>query len=586
MDISTGRHSLAHVMAQAVMEMFPGTKLGIGPCIDDGFYYDFDLPEPLTAGHFPEIEERMGKILKTQTPLTREEYASKEAALAAFAGQTYKEELIRDLPEEEQIAAYHTGENFTDLCRGPHVDNTRELLSWAYKIHAVAGAYWRGSEKNPMLTRLYVYAFPKKDELKAHMAKIEEAQKRDHRKLGPQLDLFFLHETAPGMPYWLPKGLKLFNTLLDFWRREHEARGYQEISAPLINNSSLWVTSGHWDHYRDIMFSIPPVEEGDPTQAIKPMNCPNAMNVYTRTVRSYRELPLRYSDCDVLHRNELSGTLHGLFRVRMFRQDDSHNFITREQIPSEINAILDIADRFYDIFNLAYKPVLSTRPEDFMGDPALWEEAERELHGILSKRFGADGYTVNEGDGAFYGPKIDLIMTDALGRPWQTGTIQLDFQLPHKFALTYADRDGTLKEPVVIHRVIYGSLERFIGILIEHFAGAFPFWLAPVQVGVVPVRTNHNDRGCEVASVLRKAGLRCEVSLEDEGMGGKVNKFRLAKVPYTLIIGDREAEAGTVSVKIRGGKQAQDVPLETFVNICAEMNETLAPALTETFSWI
>ncbi|MCL1807237.1 MAG: threonine--tRNA ligase [Oscillospiraceae bacterium] len=583
MDINIARHSLAHVLAQAVMEMFPGTKLGIGPCIDDGFYYDFDLPEPLTQEHFPEIEKRMGQILKSMSPLTREEYPSKEAALAAFAGQGYKEELIRDLPENEKCTAYHTGEGFTDLCRGPHVENTRELLSWAYQIHSVAGAYWRGSEKNPMLTRLYVYAFPKRDELKAHIAKIEEAKKRDHRKLGPQLDLFFLHETAPGMPYWLPKGLKLFNTLLDFWRKEHEERGYQEISAPLINNHSLWVTSGHWNHYRDIMFSIPPQEEGETTQAIKPMNCPNAMNVYNRTVRSYRELPLRYSDCDVLHRNELSGTLHGLFRVRMFRQDDSHNFITREQIPSEINAILDIADRFYDIFKLSYKPVLSTRPEDFMGDPELWEEAERELRGILGKRFGEDGYTVNEGDGAFYGPKIDLIMTDALGRPWQTGTIQLDFQLPHKFGLTYADRDGTLKEPVVIHRVIYGSLERFIGILIEHFAGAFPFWLAPVQIGVVPVRETHNDYACDVMSVLRKAGLRCEGLMEDEGMGGKVNKFRQAKVPYTLVLGDRETEAGTVSVKIRGGKQAQDVPLEAFVKACAGLNEGQSLELAEDF---
>ena len=583
MDINIARHSLAHVLAQAVMEMFPGTKLGIGPCIDDGFYYDFDLPEPLTQEHFPEIEKRMGQILKSMSPLTREEYPSKEAALAAFAGQGYKEELIRDLPENEKCTAYHTGEGFTDLCRGPHVENTRELLSWAYQIHSVAGAYWRGSEKNPMLTRLYVYAFPKRDELKAHIAKIEEAKKRDHRKLGPQLDLFFLHETAPGMPYWLPKGLKLFNTLLDFWRKEHEERGYQEISAPLINNHSLWVTSGHWNHYRDIMFSIPPQEEGETTQAIKPMNCPNAMNVYNRTVRSYRELPLRYSDCDVLHRNELSGTLHGLFRVRMFRQDDSHNFITREQIPSEINAILDIADRFYDIFKLSYKPVLSTRPEDFMGDPELWEEAERELRGILGKRFGEDGYTVNEGDGAFYGPKIDLIMTDALGRPWQTGTIQLDFQLPHKFGLTYADRDGTLKEPVVIHRVIYGSLERFIGILIEHFAGAFPFWLAPVQIGVVPVRETHNDYACDVMSVLRKAGLRCEGLMEDEGMGGKVNKFRQAKVPYTLVLGDRETEAGTVSVKIRGGRQAQDVPLEAFVKACAGLNEGQSLELAEDF---
>jgi threonyl-tRNA synthetase len=581
MDVSIGRHSLAHVMAQAVAELFPGTKLGIGPCIDDGFYYDFDLPKPISQENFPAIEERMKEILKSQVTLTREEYGSAEAALAAFSGNPYKEELINELPEGDPVTAYHTGEGFTDLCRGPHVENTRELLGWAYKLHSVAGAYWRGSEKNPMLTRLYAYAFPKKDELKAHISRIEEAKKRDHRKLGPQLDLFFLHETAPGMPYWLPKGLKLFNTLLDFWRKEHEERGYQEISAPLINNHSLWVTSGHWEHYRDDMYVIPPREEGGPTQVIKPMNCPAAMVVYNRTVRSYRELPLRFSDCDVLHRDEASGTLHGLLRVRMFRQDDSHNFLTREQIPSEINAILDIADKFYGVFGLSYKPVLSTRPDDFMGDPALWEEAEKVLHTSLSARFGDGGYTVNEGDGAFYGPKIDIIMTDALARQWQMGTIQLDFQLPGNFNLTYADRDGTLKEPVVIHRVIYGSMERFIGLLIEHFAGAFPFWLAPVQIGIVPVRENHNDYARNVASVLRKAGLRCEALLEDESMGGKVNQFRKDKVPYTLIIGDREAEDGTVSVKIRGGKQSQDVSLDAFITACTAMNESLSTELTE-----
>jgi threonyl-tRNA synthetase len=583
MDIEIARHSLAHVMAQAVAELRPGTKLGIGPCIADGFYYDFELPDPLTAEDFPEVEARMKEILKTQAPFTKQDYPSKEAALAAFAGEPYKLELITALPDGEQVTAYLTADGFTDLCRGPHAENTRELLNWAFKLHSVAGAYWRGSEKNPMLTRIYAYAFPQRSELKAHMTQIEEAKKRDHRKLGPQLGLFFLHETAPGMPYWLPKGLKLFNTLLDFWRKEHEERGYQEISAPLINNHSLWVTSGHWEHYQDDMFVIPPKEEGDITQVIKPMNCPAAMVVYNRTVRSYRELPLRYSDCDVLHRDEASGTLHGLLRVRMFRQDDSHNFITREQIPSEINAILDIADKFYSIFGLSYKPVLSTRPDDFMGDPALWEEAEHELRGSLGARFGEDGYTVNEGDGAFYGPKIDIIMTDALNRQWQMGTIQLDFQLPRNFSLTYAAADGTLKEPVVIHRVIYGSLERFIGLLIEHFAGAFPFWLSPVQVGIVPVRTTHNARACEVSSLLKNAGLRCETLLEDEGMGGKVNKLRQEKVPYTVILGDRECEDGTVSVKIRGGKQVQDVPLGAFISACASLNTGLSLTLTEEF---
>ena len=583
LSIETGRHSLAHVMAQAVVEMFPGTRLGIGPCIDDGFYYDFDVAgTALSSEHFEEIERRMAAILKTQAPFTRQVLASKAEALELFAGEPYKVELITDLPDDAEITVYRTGDGFLDLCRGPHAENTKFLMNWAYKIHSVAGAYWRGSEKNPMLQRLYVYAFPARAELKEHIARIEEAQKRDHRKIGPQLDLFFMAETAPGMPYWLPKGLKLFNLLLDFWRGEHEKRGYQEISSPLINHVGLWKTSGHWDHYQHNMFIIPGEEETDPVFAVKPMNCPNAMTVFARKVRSYRELPLRYSDCDVLHRKEVSGTLHGLFRVQMFRQDDAHIFVTHDQIFDEINAILDIADRFYSIFGLSYSPVLSTRPEDFMGDISAWNKAEDELREVLTRRYG-DGYKVNEGDGAFYGPKIDIIMTDALGRPWQTGTIQLDFQLPHNFDLTYADRDGTLKEPVVIHRVIYGSMERFIGILIEHFAGAFPLWISPVQIGLVPVRENHNDYALSVMEKLQKAGLRCEILLEDESMGGKIKKFRLDRTPYTLIMGDKEVEGGTVSVRVRSGAQIADVSLDAFISSCVSQIEQNALELAETF---
>jgi threonyl-tRNA synthetase len=576
MDITTSRHSLAHIMAQAVMELVPGTKLGIGPCIDDGFYYDFDLPEAITPERFPEIEERMRAVIKAQIPLTAETYPSKEAALSAFAGQPYKEELIRELPEGEPVTAYHTADGFTDLCRGPHVENTRELLGWAYKIHSAAGAYWRGSEKNPMLTRLYAYAFPQKAELKAHMARIEEAQKRDHRKLGPKLNLFDLHEEGPGFPFFLPKGMLLRNVLEKFWERKHLAAGYDEIKTPIILNEDLWHRSGHWDHYQKNMY-FTEIDEG--AFAVKPMNCPGAMLVYKRGLHSYRELPIRMAERGLVHRHELSGTLHGLLRVRCFTQDDAHIFMTPEQIECEILAVLRLVDDFYGTFGFDYKIELSTRPEDFMGEAADWDRAEETLKQALSKA--GKEYVINEGDGAFYGPKIDCHLQDCLGRTWQCGTIQLDFQMPEKFDLHYIGSDGARHRPAMIHHVVLGSIERFIGILIEHFAGAFPFWLSPVQIGVVPVRESHNGYACEVASSLRKAGLRCEALLEDEGMGGKVNKFRMEKVPYTLVLGDREAEAGTVSVKIRGGKQAQDVPLEAFVKACAGMNETLALELDE-----
>jgi threonyl-tRNA synthetase len=578
MDIGTGRHSLAHIMAQAVTELFPGVKLGIGPCISDGFYYDFDLPRPITNEHFPQIEERMAEIIKTQAPLTREEYPSKDAALAAFAGQSYKEELIRDLPADEPVTSYRTGNGFCDLCRGPHVENTRELLSWAYKIHAVAGAYWRGSEKNPMLTRLYAYAFPKKDELKAHIAGIEEAQKRDHRKLGPQLNLFELFEEGPGFPFFLPKGMLLRNVLEKFWERKHLEAGYDEVKTPVILSEDLWRRSGHWDHYQKNMY-FTEIDEG--AYAVKPMNCPGAMLIYRHGLHSYRELPIRMAERGLVHRHELSGALHGLLRVRCFTQDDAHIFMTPEQIEGEIISVIRLIDDFYGTFGFAYNIELSTRPEDFMGEIADWDHAEASLKQALEKA--GKEYAVNEGDGAFYGPKIDFHLRDCLGRTWQCGTIQLDFQMPERFDLHYVGPDGARHRPVMIHHVVLGSFERFIGILIEHFAGAFPLWLAPVQVGVVPVREHHNGRAGEVLSALRKAGLRCEALLGDEGMGGKVNKFRQDKVPYTLVIGDREAEAGTVSVRIRGGKQAQDVPLEAFVRACAAMDGGLAPELAETF---
>jgi threonyl-tRNA synthetase len=586
MDISIHRHSLAHVMAQAVMELFPGTQLGIGPAIDDGFYYDFGLKEPLTSEHFGFIEDRMAKIIKSQLPLAREEYPSKEAALAAFAGQVYKEELIRDLPEDAEITAYITQPaasggtpGFIDLCKGPHVENTRELLGgWAYKIHSVAGAYWRGSEKNPMLTRLYAYAFPTKNELKAHIAKIEEAKKRDHRKLGPQLEIFELFEEGPGFPFFLPNGMLIRNVLERFWEYKHLAAGYDEIKTPIILSESLWHRSGHWEHYQKNMY-LTDIDEGD--YAVKPMNCPGAMLVYKRGLHSYRELPIRLAERGLVHRHELSGALHGLLRVRCFTQDDAHIFMTKEQIGSEIPAVIRLIDDFYSTFGFTYKIELSTRPEDFMGEAADWDKAEEALKKALSNA--GKSFTINEGDGAFYGPKIDFHLEDCLGRTWQCGTIQLDFQMPERFDLHYVGADGARHRPVMIHHVVLGSIERFMGILVEHFAGEFPFWLAPVQIGIVPVRLNHNDRAAEIAAILSKAGLRCKTLLEDEGMGGKVNRFRKGKVPYTLIIGDSEVEAGTVSVKIRGGAQAQNIPLDWFMAACVRLQEERALEPAEGF---
>lgn len=581
MDIHTGRHSLAHVLAKAVTELFDDVKLAIGPAIDTGFYYDFDMAHTITEDDFKKIEERMADIIN------RNEYFPKkminiEDALELFKNQPYKLELIESLKDKgEDMSVYYIGDDFYDLCRGPHVENTKDLKNWSYKISNVAGAYWHGDENNTMLQRVYVYAYPSKAELKEYLNFVEEAKKRDHRKLGPQLDLFFMDETAPGMPYWLPDGWKMFNVLIDFWRQEHEKRGYHEISSPLVNRDVLWKTSGHWAHYKENMFAIPLSE--DQTFAVKPMNCPNAMIVYGRKTRSYRDLPLRFSDCDVLHRKEGSGTLHGLLRVQMFRQDDSHNFITEDQIHSEINSILDIADLFYSIFGLTYSPVLSTRPKDFMGDIALWDKAEAELKSVLDARYGKDGYKINEGDGAFYGPKIDIMMKDALNRVWQTGTIQLDFQLSRNFNLTYTDKDGKQKIPVVVHRVIYGSMERFIGILIEHFAGKFPFWISANQIGIVPVRDEHIDYANKIAEKIRMSGLRASVDTSEGTMGNKIKSFRKKLLPYIIIVGDKEIENNTISLRVRTGKQINDISLDSFISQCKKMVENHSIDLCEEF---
>ncbi len=571
------RHSLAHILAKAVVEIFGRDKVqyAIGPQIADGMYYDFLLPRTVVNDDFKAIEEKMHEIIRRREPWTRME-VSRDEALELFADQKYKKELIEDLPEDEIISIYRTGEDFVDLCRGPHIENSQELMNVAFQIKSVSGSYWRGDEHRDQLQRIYVYAFENKQQLKDYLALVREAMERDHKKLGPQLDLFMFHETAPGMPYWLPRGWRMYRTLIEFWRNIHDRHGYQEISAPVINNKKLWLISGHWAHYQNNMFIFPGTSwtpDGEDVMAAKPMNCPNAMLTYKRVAHSYKELPIRYNELDVVHRKEKSGQLNGLFRVQEFRQDDDHTFVTEEQIEAEIADIMDIADQIYSTFGLTYRAELSTRPDDFMGDIEVWNKAEASLKSILNKKYGEGNYEINEGDGAFYGPKIDLQMKDALGREWQCGTIQLDFQLPHNFGLTYADSDGTLKQPVVIHRALFGSLERFIGILIENYKGAFPFWLSPKQVGIVPIRTEHNSYAMEIEEMLEDMGIRCEADYADKNMNEKIKAYKTLKDPYIVVVGDQEVANRTVSITVRGQKQQMHgVPLEKFMDACRKMN--------------
>ena len=575
------RHSLAHVLAKAVIEIFGKDQVqyAIGPQIADGFYYDFVLPRTVTKDDYKTIENKMHEILKRKEVWTREEI-SREDALKLFAGQKFKVELIEDLPEDELLTIYRTGDDFVDLCRGPHVENSQDLLGAAFQVKSVSGSYWRGDENREQLQRIYVYAFPNKADLKAHLAFIKEAMERDHKKLGPQLDLVMFDPTAPGMPYWLPRGWKLFNALLEYWRGVHELHGYTEISAPVINNKEIWETSGHWGHYRQNMFCIQ--EDGEDYWAVKPMNCPNAVKVYQRDQHSYRDLPVRLNTVDVIHRKEKSGELNGLFRVQLFRQDDSHNLITEDQIEEEIHDIMSIADEIYSTLGLTYRAELSTRPDDFMGEVELWDKAEASLKSILDKIYGEGNYEINEGDGAFYGPKIDLQMKDCLGREWQMGTIQLDFQLPLNFDMKYVAQDGTFRRPVMVHRAICGSMERFIGILIENCKGSFPFWLSPVQVGIVPIRTEHNEYARKVADLLRKNHIRFEVDYSDKNMKEKIKTFKNYKDPYILVLGEKEAAENTVSINIRGNKQLHGIPLDTFLGMCRKMNEEHLLDLLET----
>lgn len=571
------RHSMAHILAKAVIEIFgkDNVQYAIGPEIADGMYYDFLLPRGISEDDFQAIEDKMREIIKRREDWTVAQ-VSKEEALSIFKDQKFKVELINDMPEDEIITTYRTGDDFIDLCRGPHIANSQELMNVAFQIKSVSGSYWKGDEHRDQLQRIYVYVFPDKKQLKEHLQLIKEAMERDHKKLGPQLDLFMFDETAPGMPYWLPRGWKVFNTLLDWWRCIHEVHGYQEISAPIINSKKLWLISGHWAHYVNNMFIVPGKDgdiQAEDTRAAKPMNCPNAMMTYKRKVHSYRDLPIRYSETDVVHRREKTGQLNGLFRVQMFRQDDDHTFVMESQIENEIDDILSIADKIYSTLGLTYRAELSTRPDDFMGDIELWNEAEASLKKILDKKYGEGNYEINEGDGAFYGPKIDLQIKDALGREWQCGTVQLDFQLPRNFGLTYTASDNIEKIPVVLHRAIFGSLERFIGILIENFKGAFPFWLSPYQVGIVPIHEEHNEYAKKVADKLVSNRIRIEADYSDKNMKEKIKYFKTYKTPYTIVLGDKEAENETVSINMRGSnKQINNVPLKDFIEMCNYMN--------------
>ena len=562
------RHTASHVMAQAVKRLYPNTKLAIGPSIADGFYYDMEFETPLTSDDFGKIEAEMKKIIKEDLKIERFTKSREDAiAFMKEKGEPYKVELIEDLPEGEEISFYSQGE-FVDLCAGPHLMSTKGVGK-AFKIMSLAGAYWRGDEHNKMLTRLYATAFGKKEELEAYITMMEEAKKRDHRKLGKELGLFMMHEAGPGFPFFLPKGMVLKNTLLDYWRQIHKKAGYVEVSTPIILNRSLWETSGHWDHYKNNMYTT--VIDGE-DYAIKPMNCPGGVLVYASEPRSYRDLPLRVGELGLVHRHEKSGQLHGLMRVRCFTQDDAHIFMTPDQIKDEIKGVVALINEVYSLFGFEYHVELSTRPEDSMGSDEDWEMATEGLRSALDE-IGLP-YVVNEGDGAFYGPKIDFHLVDCIGRTWQCGTIQLDFQLPQRFELEYIGADGEKHRPIMIHRVVFGSIERFIGILIEHFAGAFPTWLAPVQVKVLPISEKYMDYAENVKKKLDEAGIRVELDTRSEKIGYKIREAQQAKIPYMLVVGQKEEEDGTVAVRSRAAGDEGTKSLDAFISDIQKEIET------------
>ena len=562
-------HTCSHVLAQAMKRLHPEVKLAIGPSIDNGFYYDFDTPEPFSETQLAELEAEMRKICKEKLKLERFELPRAEAiAYMESLGEPYKVELIQDLPEDAVISFYKQGD-FTDLCAGPHLDSTGRIKGNAIKLTACNAAYWRGDSNRQTLQRIYGVAFPKKDELDAYLQRIEEAKKRDHRKLGKELGLFMLRDEGPGFPFFLPKGMVLRNTLIDYWRQVHKKYGYVECSTPMMMNRQLWERSGHWGHYKNNMYTTV-IDDVD--FAIKPMNCPGGMLVYQSEPHSYRDLPLRVGELGLVHRHELSGALHGLFRVRCFTQDDAHIFMTWDQMKDEIKNVVKLFDEVYSVFGLSYQIEVSTMPEDHMGDEKDWDFATETLKRAVEE-MGKD-YIINEGDGAFYGPKLDFHLADSLGRTWQCGTIQLDMQLPERFELEYVGEDGQKHRPVMIHRVVLGSIERFIGVITEHFAGAFPAWLSPVQVKVLPVTDRAADYANEIVAKLDAQGFRGECDLRNEKIGKKIREATLEKIPYMLVVGDRDMENQTVSVRTRGGEDLGAMSFDEFAALLHTVVDT------------
>ena len=556
-------HTCSHVMAQAVKRLWPEVQLAIGPAIDEGWYYDFDAPFTFTPEHLAKIEAEMKKVCKERLPIVRSEKPRAEAiAYMQEKNEPYKVELINDLPEDAVISFYTQGD-FTDLCAGPHLDHTGRVKHNGFKLLNSCGAYWRGDSNRKMLQRIYGIAFQSKEELETYLQRIEEAKKRDHRRLGKELGLFMLTDYGPGFPFFLPKGMVLRNTLIDYWREVHRRYGYVEVSTPMILNRQLWEQSGHWDHYKNNMYTT--VIDGE-DYAIKPMNCPGGMLVYASEPHSYRDLPLRVGELGLVHRHELSGALHGLFRVRCFTQDDAHIFMTREQMESEIQNVVRLFDEVYNVFGLKYTVELSTMPEDHIGTVEEWE-ANQEILKKAITGMGKD-FVVNEGDGAFYGPKLDFHIEDCLGRTWQCGTIQLDSQLPERFNLEYTGEDGQKHRPVMIHRVVFGSIERFIGVITEHFAGAFPLWLTPVQVKVLPVTDRAHEYAKGLSQKLVDAGIRAEDDCRSEKLGYKIREAQMQKIPYMLVVGDRDMENGTVSVRTRKGEDLGAMTMDAFLSKC------------------
>ena len=568
---NTYRHTTSHILAQAMKRLYPEVKLAIGPAIDNGFYYDFDAPFAITPEILEKLEAEMRKICKEKIKLERFELPREEAIkFMEDRDEPYKVELIRDLPEDAVISFYKQGD-FTDLCAGPHLDSTGRVKGNAIKLTACNGSYWRGDASGKALQRVYGTCFMKKEELDQYLQRIEEAKKRDHRKIGKELGLFTILDEGPGFPFFLPKGMVLRNTLIDYWREIHKKYGYVEVSTPMILNRQLWERSGHWDHYKNNMYTT---KIDDEDFAIKPMNCPGGMLVYASEPHSYRDLPLRCGELGLVHRHELSGALHGLFRVRCFTQDDAHIFMTREQMKGEIKNVVRLFDEVYSTFGLNYEIELSTMPEDHIGTQAEWEENQNILKDAITDM--GKSYVINEGDGAFYGPKLDFHIEDCLGRTWQCGTIQLDSQLPERFQLEYTGADGEKHRPIMIHRVVFGSIERFIGVITEHFAGAFPVWLSPVQARVMPITDRAADYAKQIAQRLDQEGVRVDTDLRNEKIGYKIREAQMQKLPYMLVVGDKEAEAGTVSVRTRGGVDLGAMPVDDFIAKIKEEIKTRA----------